>query len=136
MLTVGSVGPGVASAAVDRRSPTGSPPTSRPGIEKRSATPAAERRGLRAIAAGTSSPATGPSTPPATMPMAGLVASATTTAIAGADDGRDQLAPAGDQADRQPDHGGREDDVDAEPRRVRDLGAEDDARRASPGSTG
>ena len=37
-----------------------------------------------------------------------------------AHDRRDELAPAGDQPDRQADHRGREDDVDPEARRVRD----------------
>jgi hypothetical protein len=40
------------------------------------------------------------------------------------DDGGDQLAPTGDQPDGQADHRGREDDVDAEPSRVRDLRAQ------------
>ena len=51
-----------------------------------------------------------------------------------ADDRGDQLAPPGDEPDRQPDHRGREDDVDPEPRRVRDLGADQDPgeRREGP----
>ena len=57
----------------------------------------------------------GPTIPPATTPTPGPATRLTPTPMTAAGERRDELAPAGDQADPQPDHGGREDDIEAEP---------------------
>ena len=106
-----------------------------PGIAYRSAEAGVPSGAVsRAAELGTSRPTTGPMTPPATIPMAGLEAQRDPDRDDRADDRRHEFAPAGDEPDREADHRGREDDVDAEPGRIRDLGAEEHAgqRREVP----
>ena len=128
--STGSTGPigGSGLAARDRRSQTCGPrgcPASR--IDR--PTPACRSgRSPSRASPGTSRPTAGPMIPPATMPTDGLLRSATTTPTPGTDDRSHELSAAGDQADREPDHGGRKDDVDAEERRIRDLRADEHAR--------
>ena len=87
--------------------------------------------------AGTSSPTSGPMTPPATTPVAGsrpsvgLTNSAQRDADPRSGERGNQLTPARDQPDGQPDHRGREDDVDAET-----AGLGDRPARVHPGERG
>ena len=91
---------------------------------------------LGRAARGTSSPSSGPPSPPTMIPIAGPASRLTADPDAGPDERRDELAPAGDQPDGQPDHRRREDDVEAEAGRIRDLRRRWSRRPASRGSTG
>ena len=79
--------------------------------------------GVSARRRGTRSPTSGPTTPPATIPTDGLDTSATPTATPAPTMAATSSRRPGDQPDREADHRGREDDVDAEAGRIRDLSA-------------